>query len=375
MHGEYALSFAFEVFEGILHALQKFVMFNLVKNFLLIVRVILTFLILRFEDGLYVLAALLVMVTILQAVIFFLYIRIKHPEIKIRIKYVRFEVFRKVIGYSVFVLIFQFASKISFNTDAIVIGSFISVSAIVYFTIGNNFLLYSLQLITGISNVIMPRVSMLDAVKDSHSLQELYFKYSRLTTLLILPICLVFLIFGGDFISIWMGEKYRIISGNILSILTISYLFFLVQRAVAYPVLMGTSNLRFPTLFMATTAILNLLLSIWWGKKYGLYGVAWGTTIPTMLNTVGIIWFMCRTFNVSFGQYLYQGVFSPLSAGVYFAIPALILRNYITIDSYLRISLAVSLSLFCYLIFVLIIYIDKKQKRVLLEKFGIKYAF
>ena len=37
-----ALSFAFEVFEGILHALQKFVMFNLVKNFLLIVRVALT---------------------------------------------------------------------------------------------------------------------------------------------------------------------------------------------------------------------------------------------------------------------------------------------------------------------------------------------
>ena len=67
--------------------------------------------------------------------------------------------------------------------------------------------------------------------------------------------------------------------------------------------------------------------------------------------------------------------FLPLKRRVFFAIPALILRNYITIDSYLRISLVVSISMFCYLIFVLIIYFNKKQKKVLLEKFGIKYAF
>ncbi|APG26442.1 hypothetical protein A7E78_00310 [Syntrophotalea acetylenivorans] len=369
-----ALSFVFEAFEGVLHALQKFVFLNFVKNILLFVRVFLTFLILNSRDGLFVLASILVVVTVCQAMFLYFYIRLRHPYVRIKKRYIKLATFKKVAGYSIFVLIFQVASRVSFNTDAMVIGSIVSVSSIVFFTVGNNFIIYSMQFITGISKALMPRVSELDSLKDNQGLKDVYLKYSRLTSFLVLPLCLGFIFFGGDFIALWMGEKYRVVSGNILSILAISYLFFLVQRGVAYPLLMGTSNLRFPTIFMAVTAILNLLLSIWWGKYYGLYGVAWGTTLPNLLNTAGIVWFTCRTFKLAIRTYLVSGLFIPLSAGVFFIIPAFVLHKYIILDTYLKFGFAIISSSLIYSFFVLPIYIDKKNRDFLLKKIRFSYA-
>ncbi|BCR05280.1 polysaccharide biosynthesis protein [Desulfuromonas versatilis] len=369
-----ALSFSFEVFEGLLHGLQKFVYFNMVKNLLLLVRVVLTFVVLKYENGMLVLGELLMGVTLLQAAFFYIFVRFKHPEIRIRKKYFNFDVFKMVAGYSFYVLLFQFASKISFNTSSMVVGSVISVQAIVFFTIANNFIIYFMQLVSGVSNAIMPRVSQFDALNKKSGLQDIYLKYSRLTAFIVVPVCFGLFIFGGDFIALWMGERYREVSGNILSVLTLSSLFFLVQRGVAFPILMGTSHLRFPTFLMAGTALLNLLLSLWWGSVYGLYGVAWGMTVPNFVNTVGLIWYTCRVLKVPVRDYLFRGVLIPLSAGIFFSIPGLLVHRAISIDSYLKFSGMIFVSVVVYLICCFAFYMDTEGRKEVFRKFGLSFV-
>ena len=128
-----SLSFSLEVWEGVLNAFQEFVYFNAVKNLFLLIRVSLTFILLANDDGLILLPSLLLIVTFGQAIFFYIYIKIKHPFIKIKKKYIRKDVFKKIVGYSFFVLISSLAGKISFHTDAMVIGSFISLSSVVVF--------------------------------------------------------------------------------------------------------------------------------------------------------------------------------------------------------------------------------------------------
>jgi O-antigen/teichoic acid export membrane protein len=368
-----ALSFSFEVFEGLLHALQKFVYFNLVKNLLLIVRVALTFVVLKYENGLLVLAGLLVGVTLLQAMLFYGFIRLRHPEIKIRRKYLKFDVFKVVVSYSAFILLFQLAGKLSFNTSSLVIGGVISVAAIVFFTISNNFILYFTQMVTGISRALMPRVSQLDALNDHRSLQEVYLHYSKLTSFIVVPACFGFIILGGDFISLWMGEKYRVVSGDVLSILTLSSLFLLVQRGVAYPILMGTSRLRFPTLLLAGTALVNLLLSVWWGWVWGLNGVAWGTTVPNLVNAAGLVWYTCRTLKISFWRYLYQEVLVPVYSGIFFAVPAFLFSRFSGINSYTTCCFAIATCSLTYVFFYFIFFTDNNCKQSIYKK--LRYSF
>jgi len=359
------LSFAFEVFEGLLNALQQFVFFNLVKNVIVIVRVCITFFVLQYDNGLVALAWILTLATVIQAGLFYTYIRIRYPVICISSNKISISVLKKVSGYSIFILIFLFASKISFNTDAMVISRVISVSAIVLFTVANNFLIYLSQFIVGISDALMPKISGLSAIGNQTNLKDIYLHLSKLVCFLLLPICLTFFFFGGDFIALWMGEKYRLVSGNILSILTLSYLFFLVQRGVAFPIMMGTSHVRFPTILMLMTALMNLLLSIWWGKVYGIYGVAWGTTVPNLVSTAGIIWYMLRTFNVHCHTYLYRGILIPLSSGVFFAVPGLISHKYILVDSYLKFTMVVSVSIVVYFCFLHLLYLEQREKNLL----------
>ena len=237
-----------------------------------------------------------------------------------------------------------------------------------FFTIGNNFILYSMNFINGIATVIMPMISKKEGRNGRSKLHLEYTLYSKNVSYITAPICTTFFIFGADFINLWMGDNYGIVSGNILNILTFSYFFFLLQRAVAYPILMGTSRIKFYTYLMVATAILNLAISILWGKKFGVYGVAWGTTVPNIIFSFGIIWYMCNNFKLSILKYLIEGIIIPSTPSLFFAASALTLNKFIIHQSYHMIFFNFSVSTIIYFLIVFFFYIDKEIRFLVLNK-------
>lgn len=359
---EISIRFVFEVFEGFFHAKQRFVAFNTVKNIMVVVRVAATYALVRYENGLILVALVLLMITVVQSIVFYCYIRASNHFLKLHYKYIKYNVFKEVFGYSMFVLLLQLGGRISFQTDALVIGSVVSVSAVVWFNIGNNLLLYFMKFISGISSAIMPKISALEANDNFNDIQDVYCKYSRLVMLLVLPVCLSFWCFGSDFIALWMGEKYRILSGTVLSILTIGYLFFLVQSGVAMPILMGTSKVKFPTILMFGSAFFNLMLSIFLGKYYGIYGVAWGTTIPLLVVVVVLIGYMCKTYCIGVRKYLSSSIFMPLIASVPFLATYFTAVSIVKINSYLVLVLCVFASFLIYSFTVYLFFLSDTEK-------------
>jgi len=346
---EIAIRFSFEVFEGFFHAKQQFVVFNIIKNLMIFVRIGATFTLVKYENGLVWVAFVLLIITIVQSFVFYVYIRMNNGFLTLHYKFIKMKVFKEIFGYSVFVLLLQLGARISFNTDALVLGSVVSVSAVVWFNIGNNLLLYFSRLISGVSSALMPKISVLEAQGNLDDISEIYCKYSRLVMFFVLPVCLFFWCFGGDFIALWMGEKYRVLSGAVLSILTIGYLFYLVQSGVAIPILMGTSNVKYPTFIIFLSAIINLILSIFLGKIYGVYGVAWGTTVPLLGVTLAMIIYICRTFKVHFFKYVLKSLLIPLLA----SLPLLMIYQYfknVEIVSYFDLGLFSSIGFFVYFI-------------------------
>jgi len=342
-----ALNFIFEVFEGILNAFQNFTVLSGVKVALLFIRVGLTFLIVTFTNGLYALALILLSVSLLQWSILFVYVRRKYNFIKFDIKLFDKVILKQIFGYSVFALLIQVAARISFQTAPIIIGALISTSAIVYYTIGSNFLLYLTEFIRGIARVLMPKSSDLDGKQESAALKHIYLNYSKLTYFIVMLACMIFILLGKDFISIWMGDSFRTSSGNILIILSISYLFYLVQRGVGHPILMGTSNIKFLTYVMVGTAILNFILSVVLGKYYDIYGVAWGTAIPNLINTVIMIFYTTNLLKINTYEYIFKTILIPTVSVIFIVIPIIFIKQIMIIDTYAEFFLvAVSVSIF-----------------------------
>ena len=365
-----AVAFTFEVFEGIMHAFQNFVVFNIIKIGLLFVKVAATFLVITYSNGLLGLALILMSITLLQGILLFIYIFKKYKFLKFNLKLFDKPILKEIFHYSIYALLLQMAARVAFQTDPMVIGAVISTSAIVFFSLGNNFLIYLTEFIRGIAKALVPKSSDLDAKNQKDQLKDIYINFSKLTYFISLLASLIFIFLGKDFIAIWMGESFREPSGNVLIILTISYVFFLVQRGVGHPILMGTSKLKFPTYIMITTAIVNLLLSIVLGKYYGIIGVAWGTSIPNLINTVIMIFYTTNYLKINPFSYITKTILFPSLSSVFFIGPVLLIKYYISVDSYLKFFVIVSVVSAIYAVFVFFFFIGKENKRLILRFVG-----
>ena len=361
---EIALRFVFEVIEGVLNARHEFVLISAIRNIMVVTRVVLSFWLVTYDYGLIWIASLLLLTTILQSAAFFLYVKNKYPQLKFYPHVASRDVLLEIFGYSSFVLLLQIASRISFQTDALVIASVVSVAAVVWFGVANSMLLYLTQMIIGISKVLMPKISELDSLGETAAIQSHYLRVIRLTGLLVFPICLALHLYGGDFIRLWMGDNYREVSSRVLSILVFGYAFFLVQRGVGFPVLMGISKMKWPTIIMFVGALVNLLLSVWWGKVYGICGVAWGTTVPTLIISFVLMCYVASLLNIRIQSIVYQSLLLPALSLIPFYVGYQIAEKVVSWPSYLGLfskgAIAGFLCLFC-----IYFLLDKpEQKRV-----------
>jgi O-antigen/teichoic acid export membrane protein len=97
-----------------------------------------------------------------------------------------------------------------------------------------------------------------------------------------LPILVTLLVRGHSFIGLWMGPQYAESSGTVLVILAIALLFSMTSNtasAIAY----GVEKHKKLAKWAIGEAIANLSLSIVLAHFFGIYGVAIGTLIPSLV--------------------------------------------------------------------------------------------
>ncbi len=289
---------------AIMNSYQDFVRTNLLSAIMILVRVGLNVLFVWFYPSLLVIAAIQVLVTFLEMAILWSVIFIVHKEVRLRPSLFSGAVVRQVLGFSVYVLLLSMGTQLSFQTDAIVIGMYLSPAQIPIFSVGNNLVLYLMQFVIGIASVIMPLATSLQVKGRMDELRSVFLKWSKLAIALTWCAGLYLVIFGPDFLANWIGPRFEGPSGRVLRILMVSYLLFLPLRGVGLPVLMGLGKVARPTAAFLAAGVLNLVLSLILVQPLGLDGVAWGTTIPNILLTVVLLFLACKALEIPVLTYL-----------------------------------------------------------------------
>lgn len=204
------------------------------------------------------------------------------PLCRVKIARPDTEILKKIWSYSFTTFIFIIAVQIIVNTDNLVVGAFISVGMVAFYSIGGSLMGYSWQVVSAISTTFTPMASNLEAGGKSQELQRLLLRGTQATLGLALPISLALVLRGKTFISLWMGPQYSEISGTVLQILIISQ-FFGIADGTAASIMMAIDKHRPVAKSAIVEALLNLGLSILLVKTIGIYGVAWGTSIAMTL--------------------------------------------------------------------------------------------
>jgi O-antigen/teichoic acid export membrane protein len=175
--------------------------------------------------------------------------------------------------------------QVIFSADAMVIGAFLPVAAITLFVIGANLTDYARAVVNGFAATVTPRVSRLDAQADHGALRALILDSGAIASLVVLPIAITLLMRGGTFIGLWMGEKYAAPSGQVLAVLSIALAFWAGHQVMAVA-LMGLNRHRPLAIAYAAEAATNLALSVALVQRTGIMGVAWATTVPSLIVTL-----------------------------------------------------------------------------------------
>src|SRR6266702_1305474 len=277
-----AITMSTGVVGGVLSALNRYDLQNYVALMQTAVRVIGVVAVLETGHGIVAIALCELAATLPGSLLLILIARRLYPELQIRLKKPKKETLRALWSYSSYAFLTTIAVQLVYQTDNLVVGAFVSASAVTYYAIANSLCRYGSQVVSSIAGTFVPAASTYEAAGDTAGLLRLYKNGTRATILVSLPLLITFIARGHTFIGLWMGPQYAQSSGNVLILLIILWFFSyanITVSAIAY----GVEKHKTTAIWAIGEGIANLALSVTLVHWYGIYGVAIGTMIPSLI--------------------------------------------------------------------------------------------
>ncbi len=335
-----ALGFPGGVFGGILEGLQRFYFVNLTNVVSTLLRAALIVFVLHRGYGLLTVAAITVVLPLISSSAR-AFIALRVLPVRFGWSYVDRKAFREIANYSAVSFLLMIGYKLRYKTDEIVIGTFLSVTAITYFSIGDRLLDYAGELVGSLAQLFVPMAGQSHAKGDMNQLRTIWIAGNRACALIIFPITAVLVILGKSVITAWVGAKYVAASYPVLVVLAIPMMFTLAQGASAR-ILYGMAKHRTLAWVTLMESVTNLILSIVLIRPFGIVGDAFGTAIPLMCTSLVFMpRHMCRLLGVRIGTYLREAYTLPLLLTLPLVATLLLMRSWFFAHSYFQVALQI----------------------------------
>ena len=283
-----AITMSVGVVAGVLSALNRYDLHNYLTTVQTAVRVIGVVAVLRTGHGIVAIAVCeLIAVLVYNALLVWVAHRL-YPQLRILLNKPKRETLKRIWTYSSYAFLTTIAIQLIYQTDTIVVGKFVSVAAVTYYAIAYSLCAYTSQAINSIGATFVPAASTYEAAGDTNSLLMLYKNGTRATLAVSVPILITLMVRGRSFIGLWMGPQYSHSSGTVLIILCSALLFAFANRT-AQAIAFGVEKHKMSAIWAIGEGVTNLALSIVLARRYGIYGVAIGTMVPSLIMHL-VLW-------------------------------------------------------------------------------------
>jgi len=299
------------LFGGILEGIQKFYFVGAVQTVTVLIRAGLIVLALRSGFGLVTLGFIAIASNFCSNLLYWQALRRFCPSLHLSQSNVQKSTFRMLFSFGIITFGISMAQQLRFQTDSIVIGSFLSVQLITLFAIASKLVSYSGDAVQFMAQVFTPMSSHFEARGEHKQLQRILIVGNRYASLVILPLASILLILGKSFIRVWVGPAY-LSSYSVLVILTIPMTLYLAQAA-STKILFGMSRHGALAIALFVEGVANLGLSILLLRWYGVNGVALGTAIPMVFTSVFFLpYYLCRLLRMEILTFLMEAYTYPV---------------------------------------------------------------
>src|SRR5579862_811156 len=227
----------------------------------------------------------------------------KYPWLRLRLNAAGAGLTRSLASYSIFSFAGQVSDRLRFQADPVVISMFVGLAAVTHYRIASTLALQYIVLTVAVTGVFAPLFSRLYGARDLDKLRATFFLATKVSICVATFLGFGLIAWGKPFILRWMGPGY-VDAYAPLALLTIAITFDLWQ-APSVDLLYAIARHRAYACLNFVEGVLNLGLSLWLVRRYGMVGVALGTlgAMAVMRLAVQPLW-TCRLSAFSYRAYM-----------------------------------------------------------------------
>ena len=286
-----ALNFPFSVYGGIVSGFQRYDVNSTMAVVTTLTVALINVAVLQAGYGLVTLVAATTAVRIFA---YFVYRRNAYkvfPALRIRPSLFRRARLREVTGFSVYASIIDWANKLNYQLDQVVIGVFLGSAAVAVWSPAERIISGVQRLTNQLNGVLFPTMVDNDALQKRAQLQSILLQGTRLSLAMVVPIAAALIALADPLVHAWLGRQAASVAGTIpvLQILAVAVC-VRVGNATGNTLLKAAGEHRMLAWVNLGTGLVNIVLSVLLIGRFGLTGVAWGTLIPIAAAAMFILY-------------------------------------------------------------------------------------
>jgi O-antigen/teichoic acid export membrane protein len=299
----FAISLPMSVYPAMLDGLGRFVFKSSVRSAVVFVRVPLTIYALTYEQRLIALGLVITGCQLLEQLILALGTWRIIPQLRFHPWQVDRGTIREVAGYSGAAFVAMMAGRLSFHTDAFVIGPILGPAAITLFAVPAKLVEMARTALRQATTTLTGAFSALEAAGQHDQLRQTFVAGSRAAWFVAMPFAVGLICLGPAFLQLWIKSDYRPIFAHVLWVLA-PLIALTIAQSVASRVLYGTGDLRAFAWAAIGEGVANLGFSLLFIRPFGVVGVAIGTAIPHAVFCMWVILRVVAKLNVCPRSYM-----------------------------------------------------------------------
>lgn len=282
-----ALNFPFSVYGGVTSGFQRYDINNMVAIVSNLVVAIVNIAVVLMGFGLVPLVAATTFVRIATLFVYRRNAFTVYPALAIRPALFRRSRLREVTGFSIYSSVIDWANKLNYELDEVVIGVFLGAAPVAAWAVADRIVSGTQRLTNQGNAVLFPVVVDADATQQVGRLQKVLIEGTRLSLASVLPIAVVLIVMAYPLVDAWVGVK-MIVAAPVIQILAVAVV-LRVGNATSTTLLKGAGQVRRVAMVNIVTGVVNLVLSAALVRPYGLPGVAIGTLVPVSIASVCVL--------------------------------------------------------------------------------------
>jgi O-antigen/teichoic acid export membrane protein len=287
------LHFNFAVYGGVVNGFQRYYLNNVIGAVTMVIAAVVNVIVLKLGYGLIELVAATTAVRMAPYYLYRRNARAVFPELELSLRLFRRERLREVTGFSIYLAITDWSSRLNYALDTFTIGIFLNTAAVGVYSIGLRLSEALFRMTSQFHFFLFPAIVQQATDGQIEAQRRMLVQATRFQLAVAMALCGTVIAVADVLITAWVGPGFE--QGFVTAQLLAYVVVLRAWMALPSTMLKGSNRASFVAKVSAASAVANVLLSVALVKPLGILGVALGTVIPvTLVAAVAVFPAACR---------------------------------------------------------------------------------